>query len=67
MKALLVCLLLSGCCVNQNSKQDKVPTIDWYGSEVTIYNPEGAGYLSDTELGLRDDGVLVWRIKKSTE
>lgn len=44
-------------------------TVEWVGKIVTAddsdkYTPRGIGWLKDYELGLRSDGVVVWREAK---
>ena len=49
------------------------PKIDWTGHKVQVTKGQAektdftAEGWSDIEMGLRDDGVMVWRVRQSTK
>lgn len=44
------------------------PSVKWLGGEVVVGSKDNASpvpaWVSNTELGLRSDGVVIWRQKK---
>lgn len=76
MKYALALLLMLGCGVAKAEKYEaqmssstyrKEIKIDWVGHPMISDNDEYApsmGWIPTIEIGLREDGVVVWRIKK---